>query len=40
MDSDQDPELSRMLSQVALLSEEDRAFIRRALQLVTEKGKK
>jgi hypothetical protein len=40
MDSDQDPELARMLAQVAQLSEEDRAFIRRALQLVTEKGKR
>jgi len=40
MDSDQDPELARMLAQVAGLSEEDRAFIRRALQLVTDKNKR
>jgi transcriptional regulator with XRE-family HTH domain len=40
MDADQDPELARMLAQVAQLSEEDRAFIRCALQLVAEKSKR
>jgi len=40
MDSDQDPELARMLAQVAGLSEGDRAFVRYALQLVTSKNRK
>jgi hypothetical protein len=40
MDADQDPELARILAQVAQLSEEDRAFIRCALQLVTQKSKR
>ena len=40
MDSDQDPELARTLAQVAGLSEQDRAFVRYALQLVTSKNRK
>jgi len=40
MDTDQDPELARLLAQVAGLSEEDRAFIRHALHLVTSKNKR
>jgi hypothetical protein len=40
MDSDQDPELARMLSQVAQLSEADRAAIKRVLEAFTAQNAK
>lgn len=40
MDTDQDPELSRMLSQVAQLSETDRATIKRVLEVFTGRAAK
>jgi hypothetical protein len=40
MDTGRDPELARMLAQVATLPEEDRVFIRHALQLVTSKNRR
>jgi len=40
MDSEQDPELARMLSQVAQLSEGDRAAIKRVLEVFTSSNTK
>jgi hypothetical protein len=40
MDSEQDPELARMLSQVAQLSEADRAAIKRVLEAFTAQNAK